>query len=44
MRVSTRAWPGTCSSPPAGRDLIEGAHLLGDETGAAGSTRPSRVL
>ena len=29
-------------SPPAGRQVIEGAHLLGDETRAAGSTRRSR--
>jgi hypothetical protein len=26
-----------CSSPAPGRRVIEGAHLLGDETGAAGS-------
>ena len=32
----------TCSSPPAGRRVIEGAHLLGDETGAGSSTRRGR--
>ena len=31
-----------CSSPAAGRRAIEGAHLLGDETGAASSTRRAR--
>jgi hypothetical protein len=36
------ASPHLASSRAAG--VMEGAHLLGHETGAAGSTRPSQVL